>query len=88
MPTSKRVHIFWYDDWVAVFVDGKEQYQDHDLGSYTLLELAAKHNFSIDDVVAGWADNADWCTYLELYGCFPDTMDKMPNYEITFNAII
>ena len=54
---TKQINIVWWDDWIALYIDGKSVYQGHSLDETRLLDLLEipYETMSVPDDDMSWA---------------------------------
>lgn len=65
------------DDWQGMFIDGKLDYEGHDISFAELKEVCKRNKLNVHDIEEKWVTEDYYDSYLSIYGSFPNSLSKV-----------
>lgn len=65
------------DDWQGIFIDGKLDYEGHEITISDMKKICKRHNINITDIDEKWVTDDYYERYLSEYGNFPNDLSEV-----------
>lgn len=62
------------DDWQGIFLDGKLDYEGHNISFEEMKDICKHNKLNIDDIEEKWVTDDYYDDYLSKYGSFPSNL--------------
>lgn len=65
------------DDWQGIFIDGKLDYESHEINLRELKEICKRNKINVTDIEEKWVTDDYYDEYLGRYGNFPNDLSEV-----------